>query len=106
MSEVSIIRIYIITSNGAQITNSVNGTNSLVVSTITGESPHEEVKPQTHTFDLIKFIRVGRLQWLGHILRSYAAEPGRDETTHTLLIKRGETRAPDAPKTVVLPRHK
>ena len=38
----------------------LNGVNSLMVDPITDRSPHEETKPQTHTFDLIKSIRARR----------------------------------------------
>ena len=42
---------------------------SPLISVITNKSAHVETSVATCTFDLVKWIRVGRLQWLGHILR-------------------------------------
>ena len=36
---------------------------------ITGNTPHQEVSTKFRTFDIILWIRVKRLQWMGHILR-------------------------------------
>ena len=47
----------------------LNGSNSRMVVKITGKSPHEETSAVTHTLDVVGWIQVSRLQWVGHILR-------------------------------------
>ena len=47
----------------------INGANSLMVARITNRTPHEEASPATRSFDVIRWIRARRLQWVGHILR-------------------------------------
>ena len=47
----------------------LNGANSRMLARITGQSPHEEASEKTRTFDVVKWIRVRRLQWVGHIAR-------------------------------------
>ena len=47
----------------------LNGANSRMVSRITNRTPHEEASPMTQSFDIVRWIRAGRLQWVGHILR-------------------------------------
>ena len=37
-----------------------------MVSVVTGGTQQEESSAKTHTFDMVKWIRVRRLQWLGH----------------------------------------
>ena len=46
----------------------LNGANSKMVSTISGRTAHEEASTGK-TFDVVKWIRSRRLQWIGHILR-------------------------------------
>ena len=46
----------------------LNGANSSMVSRITGRTIREEAI-EGKTFDLVKWIRARKLQWLGHILR-------------------------------------
>ena len=50
------------------VSAALNGANSNMVSIITGRSIREEAT-EGRTFDLLKWIRARKLQWLGHILR-------------------------------------
>ena len=50
------------------VSAALNGANSNMVSIITGRHVREEAS-EGKTFDLIKWIRARKLQWLGHILR-------------------------------------
>ena len=50
------------------VSAALNGTNSNMVSIITDRHVREEAS-EGKTFDLIKWIRARKLQWLGHILR-------------------------------------
>ena len=52
-----------------KVTKALNGANSQMLSVITGQSPHAEASADTRTFDLLRWIRARRLQWLGNILR-------------------------------------
>ena len=51
-----------------EVSAALNGANSSMVSKITGKSIREEAS-EGKTFDLVKWIRARKLQWLGHILR-------------------------------------
>ena len=56
-----------------------------MVSKITGKSPHEEVKPQTHTFDLIESIRTRFLQWSVHILHMTPNPDGKERLVKSVV---------------------
>ena len=47
----------------------INGANSTMVSVITVRTVREEEASEGKTFDLVQWIRVRKLQWIGHILR-------------------------------------
>ena len=50
-------------------TKRLNGANAQMVIIITGKTPYQESSSKWCTFDLVRWIRVRRLSWLGHILR-------------------------------------
>ena len=52
----------------AEVCAALNGANSNMVSVITGRTVREEAS-ENKTFDLVRWIRARKLQWLGHILR-------------------------------------
>ena len=52
----------------AEVKAALNGANASMVSIITERSNREEAA-EGKTFDLVKWIRARRLQWLGHTLR-------------------------------------
>jgi hypothetical protein len=47
----------------------LNGANAQMMSVITDKTQHQEATTKWKTFDLVKWIRARRLQWLGHLLR-------------------------------------
>ena len=51
------------------IRRAINGANSRMEAIITDNSPHDEAKDGTRSFDLVRAIRSRRLACLGHILR-------------------------------------
>ena len=53
----------------AEVRRALNGANASMLAIITGKTVHEESSDDTRTFDLVKWVRARRLQWLGHILR-------------------------------------
>ena len=52
-----------------EVRKAINGANAAMLTIITGNTARHESMTQTQTFDLVKWVRARRLQWLGHILR-------------------------------------
>ena len=51
-----------------RVAAALNGANASMVSIITGKTVREE-SAVGKSFDLVKWVRARKLQWLGHILR-------------------------------------
>ena len=47
----------------------LNGTNSQMLSIMTGKSIRDEARAETTTFSMMDAVRATRLRWAGHILR-------------------------------------
>ena len=52
----------------ANAIRTINGANSIMLSRISGKSVHDEARDSTRSFDLVRWIRARRAQYLGHIL--------------------------------------
>ena len=64
----------------------INGPNSRMVA---NRTPHEEAIAKSRTFDVVRWIRARRLQWVGHILRM---DPVRPRMVHKALKHISENR--------------
>ena len=62
----------------AEACRCINGANAYMLSHITGKEKKDEATTTTTTFDIIAWIRVRRLRWVGHILRLHH----KGKTTH------------------------
>ena len=51
-----------------EVRRALNGANTAMMSVITGEEVRKEAG-KGKTFDLVRWVRARRLQWMGHILR-------------------------------------
>ena len=51
------------------VVSALNGANARMVCILTGKTVHQEASAKWRTFNLVRWIRARRLQWLGHILR-------------------------------------
>ena len=47
----------------------LNGVNASMVSVLTGKTSQQGASAKWMTFNIVTWVRVSRLQWLGHILR-------------------------------------
>ena len=47
----------------------LNESNSRLMALITGKSAHAEAIADARTFEIVRWVRARRLQWVGHILR-------------------------------------
>ena len=82
-----------------EIRRAINGANSRMVSIITGNSPHDEAKDGTRSFDLVRAIRARRLAWLGHILRMAPTRILAQAVGHVYKNRSEGDILTDAPKT-------
>ena len=62
-----------------KVAAALNGTNSKMVTVITGRAIHAETVSEK-TFDIVMWIRTRWLQWIGHILRIGARRRAHDQT--------------------------
>ena len=73
----------------AEVWRTLNGANSQMVSIITGKTPHQESSKKWMTFDLVRWVRARRLQWLVHILRM-GSERKLKQAVFEMYIRRQE----------------
>ena len=57
-----------------EVCKMLNGSNAKMVARITGQTPKQEAKVVTRTFDVVRRIRARRFKWLGEILRMKDSE--------------------------------
>ena len=66
---------------------------------ITGNTPHQEASKDSRTFDLLRWIRARRLQWLGHILRMSSERKLKQAVFELYSSPKSGDLLMDAPKT-------
>ena len=81
-----------------QVCAALNGANSTMVSKITDRSIRDEASADK-TFDLVKWIRTRKLQWLGHILRMGPERKIKQAIYEVFKSPREGDMLMDAPKT-------
>ena len=82
-----------------QVRKALNGANARMLSIITGNTIKEEASPKTQTFDLVKWVRARRLQWLGHILRMGTERMIKQAIYEIFMARQDGDMLMDAPKT-------
>ena len=82
-----------------EVSRALNDANAQMLSIITGNTPHKEVSKDSCTFDLLRWIRARRLQWLGHILRMRSERKLKQAVFELYSSPKPDDLLMDAPKT-------
>ena len=82
-----------------EVARAINGANAGMVSVITGKTRQQEASSKWKTFDLVRWVRGRRLQWLGHILRT-GSERKLKQAVYEMYVSRSDgDMLMDAPRT-------